>query len=127
MLHKNFSKTGLTAIAMATAVAYAPASSAALTYSNDFESFVDVPGDQFISGFAIGNIVGANAWFAGAGAPADHNNGYSRIVAGEGDVAQGAQQLSVFNDYNPWSPFGDGTQGITIQAFVSTDVGTITG
>ena len=38
MLHKNFGKKSLTALAVAAAVAYAPVSNAALTYSTDFES-----------------------------------------------------------------------------------------
>jgi hypothetical protein len=114
----------LSALAAATAIAFAPAANAALSYSNDFESFTT--GD--IPGFAIGNIVNGGAgWFAGTPAPGDYNNGYSRIVSGEGDVAQGAQQLSAFNDYNPWSPFGDGVSNVTIQAFLATDVGFITG
>ena len=123
MLQNKLCKNSLTALALATAAAYAPVSNAALVYSNDFESFTT--GD--IAGFAIGNIVdGGAGWFVGAAAPGDYNNGYSAIVSGEGDVAQGAQQLSVFSDYNPWSPFGDGMSNITIQAFVTTDVGAIT-
>ena len=123
MFKKKLTKASLATLTMASAIVFAPSANAALSYSNDFESFTT--GD--IPGFAIGNIVdGGAGWFVGAAAPGDYNNGYSRVVQGEGDVAQGAQQLSAFNDYNPWSPFGDGTQGITIQAFLSTDVGAIT-
>lgn len=121
MLHKNICNTGLTVLAMATAIAYAPASSAALVYSTNFESYVN--GD--VEDFKIGNIVNGGAgWFPGTyGAPGDYNNGYSAIVH-EGGVAQGNNQLSVFSDYNPWSPFTAGA-GTTIQAYVYRDVGFI--
>ena len=122
MLKKNFCKTSLTALAMATAVAYAPVSNAALAYSADFEGFTT--GD--IGNFKIGNIVNGGAgWFPGTfGAPGDYNTGYSAIVD-EGGAAQGSKQMSVFSDYNPWSPFTAGP-GTTVQAFVSNDIGAIT-
>lgn len=130
MLHKNL-KTGLTALAMATATAFAPSANAALAYSADFESPLlgDMVGNTDIEDYKIGNIVNGAAWFPGTfGAPANYNTGYSAIVSGEGDVAQGNQQLSIFNDYNPWSPFGDPAiaKPTTIQAFVSKDLGLIT-
>lgn len=130
MFQKHFNKSSLTAIAMATAVAYAPASNAALAYSTDFESPLlgDMVGNTDIYNYKIGNIVNGGAgWFPGTvGAPANYNTGYSAIVSGEGDVAQGDQQLSIFNDYNSWSPFTAGP-GVTIQTFVSNDIGLITG
>jgi hypothetical protein len=123
MFQKNFNKPGLTAIAMISAMAFAPASNAALGYSTDFESYTT--GD--VEDFKIGNIVNGGAgWFPGTyGAPGDYNNGYSAIVH-EGGVPQGNNQLSIFSDYNAWSPFTAGP-GTTIQAFVYRDVGTITG
>lgn len=120
MLQNKVTKNGLTALAMTTAIAFAPAGHAALTYSTDFESYTT--GD--VEDFKIGNIVNGGAWWGGVfGAPGDYNNGYSAIV-NEGGAAQGAQQLSVFNDYNPWSNFNDGP-GTTIQAFVYRDAGFI--
>ena len=119
MFQKHFNKCSLTAIAMATAVAYAPASNAALSYSTDFESFVT--GD--VEDYVIGNIVNGGAgWFPGTyGAPGDYNTGYSAIV-NEGGPNQGTQQLSTFSDYNAWSPFTAGA-GTTIETFVYRDVG----
>lgn len=129
MRDKKLFKTGLSVLAISMAAAYAPASSAALTYSADFESPLlgDMVGNTDIYNYKIGNIVnGGGGWFPGTvGAPANYNTGYSAIVAGEGDVAQGGQQLSIFNDYNPWSPFTMGA-GTTIQTFVSNDIGLIT-
>jgi hypothetical protein len=120
MFQKNFNKPGLTAIAMISAMAFAPASNAALGYSTDFESFVT--GD--VEDFKIGNIVNGGAWWGGIyGAPGDYNNGYSAIV-NEGGVPQGDKQLSVFSDYNPWSPFTAGP-GTEVQAFVYRDAGFI--
>ncbi len=122
MLKHNFVKTGIVVATMASALVLSQASNAALTYSNDFEGFVS--GDVG-DGWTIGNIVNGGAWWGGSvAAPGDYNNGYSAIVS-EGGAAQGTQQLSIFNDYNPWSPFGDGTQGIEVQAFVYKDVGFI--
>lgn len=119
MLDKKLIKTGLSALAISMAAAYAPASSAALSYSSDFESFTT--GD--IEDYVIGNIVNSGAgWFPGTyGAPGDYNNGYSAIVD-EGGAAQGSQNISVFSDYNPWSPFTAGA-GTTIETFVYRDVG----
>lgn len=119
MIVKNIRKLSLTSIAMMSALGFSSTSNAALTYSTDFESYTT--GD--VEDFVIGNIVNGGAgWFPGTfGAPGDYNNGYSAIV-NEGGVAQGAQQLSVFSDYNPWSPFTSGP-GTTIQAFVYRDVG----
>lgn len=121
MLQKKVTKNGLTALAMTTAIAFAPAGHAALAYSTDFESYTS--GD--VEDFVIGNIVNGGAgWFPGTyGAPGDYNNGYSAIV-NEGGVAQGDKQLSVFSDYNDWSPFTAGP-GTTIQAFVYRNVGFI--
>jgi hypothetical protein len=119
---KLLDKKPLLVLAASACFGLSQTASAALSYSNDFESYTT--GD--IAGFSIGNIVNGGAgWFAGTPAPGDYNNGYSAIV-NEGGVAQGSQQISVFNDYNAWSPFGDGMSNVTIQAFVSTDVGAIT-
>ena len=120
MFKKKLTIGSLSALALATAMAYTPVSNAALAYSTDFESYTT--GD--VEYFFIGNIMNDGAWWGGAyGAPGDYNNGYSAIV-NEGGVAQGAQQLSVFSDYNGWSPFTAGP-GTKLQAFVYRDVGFI--
>ena len=124
----NLVKTALAAMTISTAVAYAPASSAAAVYSTDFESpaLADMVGNTDIEDFLIGNIIGTNpGWFPGTfGAPANYNNGYSRIVEGEGGVAQGAQQVSIFSDYNDFGPF-PGNPDTPVQTFVYRDVLTL--
>lgn len=120
MLKTTVIKKTLLAAAVTSAVVFSSVGNAATSWSTDFESYTT--GD--VEDFVIGNIVNAGAgWFPGSfGAPGDYNNGYSAIVA-EGSPAQGSQQLSVFSDYNGWSPFS--TAGTTIQAFVYRDVGLI--
>lgn len=110
-------------VAVAAALISSQSAFAALSYSTDFEDYTT--GD--VGNFKIGNIVNGGAgWFPGTyGAPGDYNVGYSAIID-EGGAAQGSKQLSIFSDYNAWSPFTAGA-GTTIQAFVSDDVGTITG
>lgn len=130
MLKKKFTKNSLTALTMVSAIVFMPAANAALAYSENFESplLADMAPNTDIGNYKIGNIVNGGAgWFPGTfGAPANYNTGYSAIVSGEGDVAQGAQQLSIFTDANGWSPFTGGP-GVTIQTFVSNDLGLITG
>lgn len=121
MFQKKLTKNGLAVLTAVTALAFSQAGSALTVYSNDFEHFTTGDVDDFV----IGNIVNGGAgWFPGTfGAPGDYNNGYSAIV-NEGGTAQGAKQLSIFSDYNAWSPFTAGP-GTTIQAFVYRDHGTI--
>ena len=119
MLETTVIKKTLLAAAVTSAVAFSSVGHAATSWSTDFESYTT--GD--VEDFVIGNIVNGGAgWFAGAGAPGDYNNGYSAIVD-EGGAAQGSKQLSVFSDYNPWSPFS--AAGTEIQAFVYRDVGLV--
>lgn len=108
-------------LAVAAALISSQSAFAALSYSEDFESYTT--GD--VGNFKIGNIVNGGAgWFPGTyGAPGDYNNGYSAIVD-EGGVEQGSKQLSIFSDYNAWSPFANGP-GTTIQTFVSSDIGNL--
>ncbi len=110
-------------------VDWGPGIDAISTYSSDFESplLADMVGDTDVEDFKIGNIVNGGAgWFPGTfGAPANYNNGFSRIVPGEGDLAQGDQQLSIFNDYNSFGAFGTNPPGTSVQSFVTRDVGTV--
>jgi hypothetical protein len=111
MFQKNFNKPGLTAIAMAAAIAYAPASNAALAnYAEDFESL------DSSSQFALA-LTGwgryTSAWLGQVGPPglflydyqgaaANATSGIgqmSAVATGEGGPAQGAQYLNVFSDY----------------------------
>lgn len=129
MLQKKSTKNGLTALAMMTAITFAPASSAALlSYSQDWEGVNPATDVNIGDGFVIGNINvnSGGAWFAGAAAPnspAAGVNGYSAFVTGEGGTEQGDNQLSIFSDYNPWSPFT--TPGTTLQTYTYRDQGTI--
>ncbi|MFV9616678.1 MAG: VPLPA-CTERM sorting domain-containing protein [Gammaproteobacteria bacterium] len=133
MLHKNFCKNSLTVLALATAIAYAPVSSAALSsYSQNWESYAGTWNTDAAAisadGYVIGNInvSTGGAWFDNVAAPnnaADGLNGYSSLVSGEGGTAQGDVQLSIFSDYNSWSPFT--TPGTTLQTFTYRDNGTI--
>jgi hypothetical protein len=119
-----FTKKTLGVVVAAAAIS-SQSALAAITYSSDFESIDTTGGDVDVENFKIGNIVnGGGGWFPGTfGAPANYNTGYSAIVD-EGGAAQGNQQLSIFSDYNGWSPFVDGP-GITLQTFVSQDMGVL--
>lgn len=133
MLHKNFRNNSLTALAMMSAMAFSSASSAALaTYSQNWESYAGTWNTDAAAisadGYVIGNINvnTGGEWFAGAAAPnnaADGLNGYSSLVSGEGGTEQGDVQLSIFSDYNSWSPFT--TPGTTLQTYTYRDLGTI--
>jgi hypothetical protein len=116
---KLLDKKPLLVLAASACIGLSQAASAAVTYSSDFEDYTT--GD--VENFKIGNIVNGGAgWFPGTyGAPGDYNTGYSAIVD-EGGAAQGSKQLSIFSDYNGWSPFSMGP-GTTIQTFVSQDIG----
>lgn len=136
-MKKSILNRGIPALALSAALAYAPASSAALaTYSQNWEGFGPAGSNTWDSdaaaisgdGWVIGNVnvTTGGAWFAGQAAPnnaADGLNGYSSLVTGQGGPAQGDVQLSIFSDYNSWSPFT--TPGTTLQTFVYKDIGTI--
>ena len=129
MLKKKFTKNSLTVLAMASTMAFSSASSAALvSYSQNWEGVNPATDINIGDGFVIGNInVGTGgAWFENAAAPnspAAGVNGYSAFVTDEGGVDQGSNQLSVFSDYNSWSPFT--TPGTTLQTYTHRDHDTI--
>jgi len=123
----NNSKRKIASLVATACIGFSQVGHAALTdYSQGFES-ANVAGDALIGdGFVIGNVVdGGDGWFVGEPAPnsgAGAVNGYAAFVSGEGDTAQGANQLSIFNDYNGWSPFtAAGDQ--TVQTFTYRDIG----
>ena len=142
MIFHKFCKSGLAALAMTITATYTPASSAALSFSENFEGFTGTPdgyvgdcakdpacGGNVPGGFFIGNIVGSTAWFpgpppAGFYAPGDYNNGFSAIVTEQGGPDQGVYQLSIFNDYNPFGPF-PGNPDTDVTSFVLNDLGII--
>jgi len=109
MLQKKFTKNGLTALAMMTAITFAPASNAALVaYSTDFESapsggtgFTPI-GDgwlTYVNQFdAVGGYSGGYAYNGGA-APSDGPQ-VSAINTSEAGTNQGNQVLSVYSDYD---------------------------
>lgn len=129
MLQKKFTNTSLTALAIMSALAYAPSSYAATTYSNNFELLdAAAPTALGADGWLVGGIVSTpgNPGSGDVGSyfayPAPNGGAaFSGVAVGEGGVDQGNQQLSVYNDYNNTS-HGDGN---LVEAFVFTDVGLI--
>ena len=109
--HFNQPKTALAALTMAMAVAYAPASSAAVTaYQQDHEGLD--PADGFALGFVGGEQYGvfADVWFGdvstgtflysyGVFSAPNGGAGFSAIAGGEGGAEQGAQYLNIYSDY----------------------------
>lgn len=87
----NYRKIILTALSMVAATTFSTFSNAALVnYSQDFEALNQ----------AGATALGDDGWLISANVPAPNNGaGYSTITAGQGDLAQGAQQLKVFSDY----------------------------
>ena len=131
MLHKKLTKTSLTALAMLSAMTFSSTSSAAIAgYSQDFESLI--PAENVIPNTlsADGWLVGANVYDAGGNYVYDYfafpspNGGpaFSGVVTGEGGGGQGANQLSIYNDYNNQ---GAHTSGQLVEAIVFRDIGTI--
>lgn len=131
MLHKYFCKTGLTALVMATAAAFAPsANAAALTaYAQDFEA-VDASSASALGPFGENFLVFGDVWGSGAGdatvgsdiflygygAPQAAPNGgaaFSAVAGGEGGVNQGTQYLNIYNDYNNADQTAGGACGPT--------------
>jgi hypothetical protein len=84
-------KFTLIALSTLCAMAFAPNSHAALVnYSQNFEALNQTEAT------ALGN----DGWLISAGVSAPNNgSGFSTIASGQGGLAQGAQQLSVFSDY----------------------------
>lgn len=134
MSFKKIYKTGLTALVMLSAFAFAPASSAVISYSQNFES-LDINSPTALSD--DGWLVGANVYnssnvyqYGYFSFPAPNGgSAFSGIVTGEGGVPQGDQQLTIYNDYNN-ANHGDGSNFI-IEALVfqemtvgADDVGT---
>ena len=110
---------GVLAIALAGMLA-APASAGLTPYSQDFEGLdaMDTGALGADSWLVFGNVFnGANGnYLYGYGPFPAPNDGaaFSAIVSGEGGPPQGAQQLSVFSDYNN----GDHGNGRFIEANV---------
>jgi len=109
MLQRNFYKSGLTALAMSAAIAFSPASSAAIaTYSTDFESapsggpgFTPI-GDgwlNFINQFNTDGTYAGGYQYNGGLAPSDGPQ-VSAIATDQGGANQGAQVLTVYSDYD---------------------------
>ena len=118
----------LTTTVAAGAFVFASASNAAISYSNDFESYDPA------SGTTLGDdgwLVGANVFDSGGGFvynyfafPAPNGTpGFSGVAVGEGGAPQGAQQLNTYSDYNNANHF-DGS-GFQIEANIFRDVGII--
>lgn len=87
----NYRKNVLTVLSMMATATFSLASNAALVnYGQNFETLNhDDPA-------ALGN----DGWFISANVPAPNNGpGFSTITSGQGDSAQGTQQLTVFSDY----------------------------
>lgn len=119
--HKIY-KTTLAALTISAAIAYAPVSSAALAYSQDWEGNTAGDPGGVGDGFVIGNInvTTGGQWFAGLPAPTGVN-AWADFVD-EGGAAQGNTQLSAYTDYNnPALASGDNVIG-----FLYKDLGTIT-
>lgn len=112
-------------LAIALCLALSPSLNAGIVnYSQDFES-LDINDTAALGD--DGWLVGANVFDSGGGfvynyfsfpAPND-GGGFSRIETGFGDAPQGAQQLSIFNDYNN-ANHGDGSNFV-IEANVFRD------
>ena len=117
MSHKNYYITGLTALIISAAVAFAPSSSAALTaYSQDFEAMTPLqgcpPNDLSEDGWKIfGFAWDANPYPRPSSAnlayqygPYDAANGspgsIQGVATGEGGPDQGDVVLAKFSDYN---------------------------
>jgi hypothetical protein len=125
MLNKNFFKTGLTALAMASAIAFSPASNASMVgYAQDFEGLNAA--DPLALGLAGGDQwkIFADVWFGPVGstflysygvfsAP-NGGAGFSAIAGGEGGAAQGSQYMNIYSDYNN----ADHANGFTINTSV---------
>jgi len=126
---KHFSqpKTALTVLTLAMAVAYAPASSAAVTaYAQDFDA-LDASSATALGPFGEGFTIFADVWGKAGGdatvgsdiflysygpfAAPNGGPGFSAIAGGEGGVNQGTQYLNIYSDYNNPDQTGGGACG----------------
>ena len=108
MLDKNFSKKALlTALTIVSAMSYAPVGNAALaSYSENFESLNAISSTALSdAGFVIYensyNDQGLTNLVNSAGPLPARNDyrGFALVVTGQGNSAQGNQQLSAFSNY----------------------------
>jgi hypothetical protein len=108
MLHKNFYKKALfTAITVASAMTYAPLGNAALSsYSENFESLTATSSTALsVAGFfnysntyadqGLTNLVSS----AGPIPAQNDYRAFAQVATGQGDSAQGSQQLFAFSNY----------------------------
>jgi hypothetical protein len=140
MLQKKFHKVSLTALAMAAAIAYAPASNAAVaSYAQDFEAvnaadaaalgpfgenfkvFADVWGKAGASNATVGTDIFLYSY--GPFAAPNGGAAFSAVAGGEGGVNQGTQYLNVYSDYNNADQaIGGGSCGATQSCTINTSV-----
>jgi hypothetical protein len=140
MFQKNFNKPGLTAIAMVSAMVFAPAGNAdVVSYAQDFEGvnaadaaalgpfgenfkvFADVWGKPGSSDAAVG----ADIFLYSYGPFAAPNGGpaFSAVAGGEGGFYQGNQYLNIYSDYNNGDQaIGGGSCGATQSCTINTSV-----
>lgn len=121
MLQKNFYSACVTAGAISAAVAFTPSAGAATSYFEDFEA-LDITSGTALSdaGWLVGGCDPVGCYFS---FPAPNGgSAFSAIVNDQGGPAQGAQQLSVYNDYN--NP-NHNNVGANIEAFVFNNVGVL--
>ena len=130
MFQKNIHKTGLGAVAIISALAFAPASNAALAYSQDFEAMTpdqqtqpnDLSDDGWLVGANVFDPTGTTFLYNYFAFPAPNGgSAFSAVATGEGGVGQGDNQLSVYNDYNNT----DHNIGNQIEAVVFNDIGIV--
>lgn len=118
-------------IALATVALASSSANAGLTYTQDFETMTPgqgaAPNDLSSDGWQVGaNVFAADGSFiynyfsfpAPNGGPA-----FSGVVTGEGGTAQGANQLSIYNDYNNADHTNNPTR--RIEANVFRDIGVL--
>lgn len=140
MKHNKHFKTSLTALAMVSAVAFAPASSAAVvSYAQDFEAvnaadaaalgpfgenfkiFADVWGKAGASDAEVG--VDIFLYSYGPFAAPNGGAGFSAVAGGEGGLYQGTQYLNIYSDYNNADQaIGGGSCGATQSCTINTSV-----
>ena len=111
MLHKNFYKKALlTAITIVSAMSYAPMGYAALSsYNQNFESLNAISSTALSdAGFVVYSNTYTDQGLTNLVSSTGPNPGrndyraYAQVASGEGDLAQGNQQLFAFSNYlNP--------------------------
>ena len=118
MIKNDFLKTGLTAVAMSTAIAFTSSAGAATTYGENFDGLdINSPTALGDAGWLVGGCDPVGCYFA---FPAPNGGAaFSAIVDDQGGPAQGTQQLSVYNDYNN----SNHNTGGNIEAYVFNNIG----